>query len=795
MEIWAGPIHYGPPLARPSQKCLRVRLKATDEDSLTEQFGTNLRQEAAFVPGLEGLTYAEPVRLELLYTTGALALAGDGEVVACGTTGTAIALKWDETSRPLLERILARVRPEDAADPGPPKIVTEEIDVGQVLSEFELPDEDEPVDAALSSDESLVVPVVEPAFEPPAFDAPPTPLNLDLVADLLDDPAFAPPPADDEPLPIEAPIEVTPPHPALAEEDDDEPLVTWSESPAMSTPPAESPEQREPGEVTPLARIELVRREPERIETGEIEPLMGDSTSDTAIPSKRSRTALPTRGKRVVAIDVGAGVVRTAHFAMAPTIVATRRGLENMPSAVVIEESGKTIVGEPALRKMFHQRGVRGTKRLIGRTSRCNLAEKLAPRLPYELVDGIDGEVAVRLGPHRIGLEEITALLLKEARTSAQLALDGPTNRTVLLCPSGYGLRQREALRLAGELAGFHVERVVSASLAIAVEVTQGRADTSLRLLVVDFGASHLDVSVVQVGNGAYRVERSVCRADLGGIEIDRAIADRLSKEVERAVKHPVDPRDVTWPRLMHAAEQAKIALSTEDSTHVVIEHPLATADASFSLELDFERERAEELAEPFLAEAEAVCRAVVAEAIHVDAVIGVGGQLADPAVARRLASVFDGRFDVRAENTAVFGAARIANGIQEDRPLMLYECLNVPVGVSGPDGRFVALLATQTTCPASVPYEYRFRGDPLVLYEGQDEIEPVAQIAFESESSDFDVDVIFALDAAARLSVTARERALGISVDLAIARTGQPLPATAPKSLGLFGWIRSKLG
>lgn len=774
-------------MARSSKKCLRVRLKATDEDSLVEQFGTNLRDEAVFVPGLEGLTYAEPVRLELLFTTGDLALAGDGEVVACGATGTAISLKWDDTSRPVLERILARVRPEDAAAVVPTKIVTEEIDVGQVLSELMLPDEDEPVE--VDESEALVVPVA---------DAPaPTPMNLDLVSDLLDDPAFsAPAPADDdEPLPIEEPVEVPRRSTSYTFTVEDEPLVEWSDAMSSGEAPALNLESREPGEVTPLARIELVRREPERLETGEIEPMMGDSGSDTAIPSKRSRAPLPAKSKRVLAVDVGAGVVRTAHYAMAPKIVATRRGTEDMPSAVVIEEGGKTIVGEPALKKMFHQRGVRGTKRLIGRTSSCALARQLAPRLPYELVDGIDGEVAVRLGPHRIGLEEITALLLKEARTSAKLALEGPANRAVLLCPSGYGLRQREALRLAGELAGFHVERVVSTSLAVAVEVTQGRADKPLRLLVVDFGASHLDASVVQVGNGAYRVERSLCRADLGGIEIDRAIADRLAKEVERAVKHTLDPRAVTWPRLMHAAEKAKIALSSADSTHVVVEHPLATGEASFSLEVDFTRARAEKLAEPFLAEASAVCAALLAEAIQVDAVIGVGGQLLDPGVARRFAAVFGGRFDVRPGTTAVLGAARIAHGIQEDRPLMLYECLNVPVGVSGPDGNFVALMSSQTTCPASVPYEYRFRGDPLVLYEGDEEIEPVAQIAFESDSSEFEVDVIFALDAAARLSVTARERELGISVDLAIARTGQPLPATAAKSKGLFGWIRSKLG
>lgn len=780
MEICLGPIQYVRPVPRPSRKCLRVRLKATDEASLVEQFGGNLRDEAAFVPGLEGLTYAEPVRLELLYSGGALALGGDGEVVACGATGTAIALTWDVSCRPLLARVLERVRPDDALVP--PRVVTEEIDVGQVLAEYALPLDDEPIGSESDDegDEALVVPIEEEAEE----QAPPTPLNLDLVSDLLDDPAFTAPPAqlDDEPLPLMSAVDM----PAQV----DEPLTPWAEPDPV---PGEAP-KREPGEVTPLARIELVRREPERIETGEIEPMMGDSTSDTAIPSKRSRTQLPTPGRRVVAIDVGAGVVRTAHFAMAPSIVATRRGLPNMPSAVMIEESGKTIVGEPALRKMFEQPGVRGTKRLIGRTSGCQLAKKLAPRLPYELVDGLDGEVAVRLGPHRIGLEEITALLLKEARVSAQLALEGQTNRTVLLCPSGYGLRQREALRLAGELAGMHVERVVSSSLAVAVEVTQGRSDSSKRLLIVDFGASHFDASVVQVGNGAYRVERTMCRADLGGIEIDRAIADRLAKEVERAVKHPVDPRDVTWPRLLHAAENAKVALSSEESTHVVIEHPLSSTNASFSLEIDFERTRAEELAAPFIAEAEAVCRALLADAIHVDAVIGVGGQLSAPEVRRRLAAVFEGRLDVRGEHTAVMGAARIANGIQEERPLMLYECLNVPMGVSGPDGSFAVLLDTQTTCPASVPYVYKFRGDPLVLYEGDEEIEPVAQIDFEAGATDFDADVVFALDAAARLSVSAKEREFGISVDLAIARTGQPLPATPPKSKGLFGWIRSKL-
>lgn len=757
-------------MSPPTRKCLRVRLKATDGASLAALFGRNLRLDGAFVPKLRGLDAGVPVRLELLFVSGVVALAGEGAVADPREAGTALSLTWEEASRSLLGEVLARVAAADAAltvDVSPKRVVTEEIDVGQVLSEDFVPCES----ASASTSQPLVRAVPDELLtSAPEVSRSSPPINtLDLVADLVGE---APSPASSSSPP---PVEV-------------EPLRAWTDEPASG---------REPGEVTPLARIELVRREPERVRTGEVRPMFGEeAVSDTAIPSKRSRPTLMPKGRHVLAIDVGAGFVRSAHFDDAPQIVSTRRGQDGIPAAVVISDDGKTIVGEPALRKLRNQRGIHGTKRLIGRTSGSRLARQLAPRLPYELTDGPDGEVAVALGPHRIGLEEIAALLLKEARTCAQLALDGKPNRAVVLCPTGYGARQREALTVAAELAGLHVERIVSTPLAVAVAHTEGRADRPLGLLVVDFGASHLDVALVRVGNGAYHVERSVCRADLGGIDIDRAIADRLAKEVERAVKHPLEARDQTWSRLVYAAERAKVALSTETSTHVALEHPLASDDASFNLELDLDRGRVAELAAPILDEVDDVCRDALAGAVHVDAVLGVGGQMRSPEVAARMMEVFGDDFvALDPERTAALGGARIARAIADGAPLPLYERLALPLGVVGGDNERHALLRAGTTCPASVPHRFDPR-ETLILFEGDEEIEAVARVHLAADEEALDsteADLVVALDAAGRLSVSATKHD-GSPLALEMHPFGQPIAVAPVERPGILGWLRRKL-
>lgn len=792
-----------------TRKRLRIRLKAADAPSLAATFGSNLGEDTVYVPGLRKVEVGTAVRLELLYASGEPALCGDGSIERIDKKGSNVEIEWDDEAWPLLLDVLASVQGADldkaaSADQVESafeeamknKPVTEEVDISQVVDESEVLEEASVVDELADLEDEpldlgggLVVPILDDDVGSP---------SMDLIADLE-----VPPPSESSP-PVAKSTE-------YAFSSDDEPPAPDDEERPKLTDDLNT--DREPGEVTPLGRIELVRQTVEPLRTGEIEPLMAAEEQHHAIPKKRAPLELPAPSKRVIGIDVGAAHLRVAaQESEQPELVASRRGGSSIPAAVVIYENGKTLVGEAALERMRRHPGVHGTKRLLGRPSTAPLAAELAPRLPYDLAAGDEGEVAAKLGPHVVCLEEITALLIKEARRSAELAFDGESNRAVLTCPSGYGIRQRDALRLAGGLAGFHVERVVSTPLAVAVEHTGGDAEQSAELVVIDFGASHLDIATVEVDFGVYRLVRGRCRADVAGVEIDRAVAERLMLEVERGVGAPLEARDPTRIAVLMAAEHAKRTLSKEDTAHVSIEHPLEGQDSSLGIEVDLERERYDGLATPTIDEVVRICRGLEGEVGENAQVLGVGGMFGDPAVEARVREVFGDRFVVRdSERTAAFGAARIGKALGDGAPFVLAERVARPFGVLLPDGRPEPLFARGVSCPAHAKHAHPVMSDDhleVVLYEGADKPAPYlrASIAVVPDGLEppYDAEFELTVEDDAQLSVSAEVRGTGapLGVELAPAVGGVKIAPAAdiaepqPRGpSGLFGWLKRKLG
>ena len=92
-------------------KRLRVRLKARDPEGLARDFGVFLRDDGLFLPCREPLAPTTPVRVQLLYADGSLAVEGRGRVVRYDvrpTAGLELALAWDDDSKPLVQWCRAR---------------------------------------------------------------------------------------------------------------------------------------------------------------------------------------------------------------------------------------------------------------------------------------------------------------------------------------------------------------------------------------------------------------------------------------------------------------------------------------------------------------------------------------------------------------------------------------------------------------------------------------------------------------------------------------------------------------
>ena len=82
-------------------------------------------------------------------------------------------------------------------------------------------------------------------------------------------------------------------------------------------------------------------------------------------------------------------------------------------------------------------------------------------------------------------------------------------------------------MRLAGALAGLHVERILNEPTAAALAYAFGR-HLNQRVLVYDLGGGTFDASVLELNDNVYEVVSTGGDTFLGGVDFDNRIVDRL---------------------------------------------------------------------------------------------------------------------------------------------------------------------------------------------------------------------------------------------------------------------------
>jgi molecular chaperone DnaK len=270
--------------------------------------------------------------------------------------------------------------------------------------------------------------------------------------------------------------------------------------------------------------------------------------------------------------------------------------------------------------------------------------------------------------------QEVLAARLCRLRRDAEQELGRPARRAVITVPAAFNDAQRQAVLEAARAAGFDATwditdpnagkstrvamRLLSEPVAAAVAFARQR-DAPGKLAVVNFGGGHLDVAVVDAGDGLFRVEVVAGDTRLGGDDLDRVVLDWIADEFKK--EHGADMRKdaAAVPRLREAAEAAKKELSQRAETEIVLPFIAADAAGPKHLQVNLTRARFERMVAPLLER----CRAVLGRALKdvrrgaadIDEVVLVGGMTEVPCVRQVVREVF-GR-----EGTAVPGAGGLA--------------------------------------------------------------------------------------------------------------------------------------
>jgi molecular chaperone DnaK len=534
-------------------------------------------------------------------------------------------------------------------------------------------------------------------------------------------PAPVAPRPEHTPLPTRAPSPVIPP-----------PEAAPAHTPVPARPPGPTAPTSAPG--APAARPPMPAQAdlaaPHRIE----QVSAGPARIDIGLPLSPQPIAKPSRA--IVGIDLGttnscAAVVKDGR----PYVIPSREGYNTVPSIVALNSRNKIVVGHLARAQLLTnpRATVYGAKRLVGRPYESEVVQEIRSKFAYEIVPDANGLAAVRLGPETLSLEQVSALVLREVKEVAQNHLEEEVNRAVITVPAYYNERQRAAVRLAGALAGLHVERILNEPTAAALAYAFGR-NLNQRVLVYDLGGGTFDASVLELSDNVYEVVSTGGDTFLGGVDFDARIVERLLADWRERTGSDFTGDRVALSRLVDAAERAKCALS--ERADFPIQLPFLALKDGQPVSLDTHLGRADlvSLCEPFVDRTLDVCREVLLakglQTKDIDEVLLVGGQSRMPLVHEKVAAFF-GRQPSRAvhpDEAVAVGAALLAYSLGSAHGVVLIDVLPMSIGIGLPGGRIKTIIDRNTPLPARKQYGLATTQDgqtefELVVFQGESKV------------------------------------------------------------------------
>ena len=420
---------------------------------------------------------------------------------------------------------------------------------------------------------------------------------------------------------------------------------------------------------------------------------------------------------KILGIDLG-----TTNSCMAvveggqPKVIENAEGAKTTPSIVAVSKTGERLAGQIAKRQSVvnPENTLFSVKRLIGRRWSDAEVQRDLKWLPYKLVQKGDG-VRVMMGGKEYSPEEISAMVLQKLKTDAEARLGEKITEAVITVPAYFDDSQRQATKVAGEIAGLKVLRIINEPTAAALAYGFDRKKDE-KIVVYDLGGGTFDVSVLEIAFDAATnqntVEVKATNGDthLGGDDFDQVLIKWIVDEFRKQEGIDLSKDTLAIQRIKEAAEKAKIELSSALETEV--NQPFITSDANGPkhLQLKLSRAKLEELTRDLVEKTLEPCKKALSDAkltaSQINDVILVGGMTRMPLVLQTVEKFFGKKpnISVNPDEVVAVGAAVQAGNLQGDikGELLLLDVTPLSFGLETLGSVTTKIIERNTTIPTS---------------------------------------------------------------------------------------------
>ncbi len=463
-----------------------------------------------------------------------------------------------------------------------------------------------------------------------------------------------------------------------------------------------------------------------------------------------------------------------------PRVLEDENGNKVHASMVYFDADGNAVVGNRA--RVYLRRAPRRTvvsaKRLMGRFFFSDEVRKANTRFAYELVEGPNSAVRIKIDDKLFSPQEIGGLVLRRLKEVAERALGQKVHKAVVTVPAYFNDNQRQATRDAGKIAGLEVLRIINEPTAAALAYGYGKG-LRQRLVVYDLGGGTFDVSVLDIGDDIYEVLSTAGDTYLGGDDIDERIVGYLANIFFQENGIDLREDELTLARLNSVAEACKKKLASDGEVRFDLQDIAKDKDGNLlSLEAKLNLKELGRMMMDLIQRTFKVCDEAL-QAAHVvasdlDGVILVGGPTRLPTISQAAQHYFGKAAEegVDPDEVVALGAALQAHALSHDGPpTMLLDVTPLTLRIATVGGFSEGIIAKNTPIPIEKTRTFTTVRDNqesvrVRVLQGEDrEVEKCVQLG-EFEFSGLtaaprgavEIEVCFEIDANGIVNVSAKD-------------------------------------
>ena len=185
-----------------------------------------------------------------------------------------------------------------------------------------------------------------------------------------------------------------------------------------------------------------------------------------------------------------------------------------IPSVVGIDENDAIIVGELAKERRMMNAG--------------ETASNFKRRM------GTDAKIKVK--NRTFDAQMLSSFVLKHLKENAEKQLNEKINRAIISVPAYFNDKQRRDTKMAAELAGLAVERLINEPTAAALSLGSNILNQNLKFIVLDLGGGTFDVTLLETFEDIMEVLSISGDTMLGGEDFTTKICEIFLKNIKLSI-------------------------------------------------------------------------------------------------------------------------------------------------------------------------------------------------------------------------------------------------------------------